>query len=160
MARLVFGVPYREVAKQLKERGCSISRVTHSGREVWVTPRGFMFPLTTARKDISSADAMRMNQTLRKEDLDEIRPPSNKKKPKKLKKDKATARMQREEAREEKEQMRPSLPPPPLQLPAPVPVVYRPKSLYEAFKRRYQAAKRRQNGKEEDSNDSSRSSVA
>jgi hypothetical protein len=137
MARLVFGIPYREVAKQLRARNCEVVRRSTNGREVWVTPRGFMFPMPSNRKDIAHSDAMRMNQALRKEDIEEIRPHSRKGKPAKARreKDKQADRMRREEAREEKRQMQPlSLVPPPPPEPPPPP---KPTTLFGAFKQRY-----------------------
>lgn len=79
MAKLIFGIPHRDVTRELRNRGCLIVR-NNDSREIWKTPMGKTISITSHR-EISSADAMRMNQALSAEGLVEIRPPVNNSKP-------------------------------------------------------------------------------
>lgn len=69
--RREFGLPSKEVRRQLQDRGCVLKR---SGKkDVFTAPNGMVFILPGEAKPMSRADAMRMNQVLRAAGLDEIK---------------------------------------------------------------------------------------
>ena len=78
--RQAFGLTYRDITKNLRERGCEVIRKARNGREVWATPKGVTFGLNPCHAVVGHKDAMRMNHVLRGEMIPEIRPNSQAKK--------------------------------------------------------------------------------
>ncbi len=63
-----------EVKRRLRELGCLFIRKGRGAKEIWRTPDGTRFPVLT--REITQANLMLINQTLRAEKLEEIRPPA------------------------------------------------------------------------------------
>lgn len=66
-----FQVPHREVAKQLRKRGCKVTRT--QSREIWVAPNGMKIAIPHKNRALTRNDAQRMNAVLKACGLEEIR---------------------------------------------------------------------------------------